>query len=60
MALAGGLTTSPECPMALAGGLTTSPECPMVPAGGLPVFLGADKREFGSESLSQSLPETGA
>ena len=60
MALAGGLTTSPKCPIALAGGLTTSPECPMVLAGGLPVFFGADKRGFGSESLSQSLPETGA
>ena len=60
IALAGGLTTSPECPIAPAGGLTTSPKCPMVLAGGLTVFFGADKREFGSESLSQSLPETGA
>ena len=60
MALAGGLTTSPECLIALAGGLPTSPKCPIVLAGGLPVFFGADKRGFGSESLSQSLPETGA
>ena len=35
MALAGGLPTSPKCPIALAGGLTTSPKCPMALAGGL-------------------------
>ena len=36
IALAGGLPTSPECSIALAGGLPASPECPIVPAGGLP------------------------
>ena len=60
MALAGGLTTSPKCPMVLAGGLPTSPKCPTVLAGGLPVFFGADKRGLGSGSLSQNHPETGA